>query len=213
MRNWTRIRNGLLAIGTVVYLGISYAVTVNPDPPLAVVLLGLAPLVAVIAASVWQSRWRAVLLPLFLAGVALLLLNIDQLHGNHIAWLYFFQHAGTMLLLAFVFGGTLQANDADALCSRVAIAIAPAALDAGYLRYTRQVTFAWTCYFAISAALSVTLFFFAPIEAWSIFAIFITPIAVVAMFAGEYLIRRRVLPNGPKIDIAAIIKAYRKPDY
>ncbi len=50
MRNWTRIRNGLLAIGTVVYLGISYAVTVNPDPPLAVVLLGLAPLVAVIAA-------------------------------------------------------------------------------------------------------------------------------------------------------------------
>ncbi|MCL2344763.1 MAG: hypothetical protein FWC58_02770 [Desulfobulbus sp.] len=195
-------------------MGISYLVTVNPAPPPAAVLLSLAPLAVAIAASAWRSRWRALLLPLFLAGVALLLLNVDQLRGNHIAWLYFFQHAGTMLLLAFVFGGTLQDDDAAALCSRLAIAITPAvALDADYLRYTRQVTVAWTGYFAISAALSVALFFLAPIEAWSVFAIFVTPIAVGAMFAGEYLIRRRVVPNGPKVDIAAIIKAYRKPDY
>jgi uncharacterized membrane protein len=62
------------------------------------------------------------------------------------------------------------------------------------LRYTRQVTWAWTIYFLATVALSTLLFFFGSGEAWSIFANVLGMPLTVAMFVIEFAIRHRVLP-------------------
>jgi len=201
-------RNILLAIAGAAYLGVSYIATTMPHPPLLTLLIGLIPLGAAALATAVKSRARAVLIPLWILCVLLIGINLEQLRG-HVAWVYFLQHAGAMTLLGMTFGGTLGRNPAEALCSRIANFIVPGPLDTDYYRYTWKVTLAWTIYFAASAILSVLLFFYAPIRAWAVFANILTPITLGLMFAGEYFVRRRVMPDAPRLCIAATIKAYR----
>lgn len=203
------IRNLLLALFGAAYLGIGYVATTMPHPPLVSVLIGLAPLGAATLVAAWKARARMLLLPLYAVCALTISMNLDQLR-DHVAWLYFIQHAGAMTLLGLTFGSTLGNSHTGALCSRIASFIIPESLDADYLCYTWKVTLAWTIYFAASAVLSVLLFFFAPIEAWSAFANLLTPVSLVVMFAGEYLIRLRVLPDGPRLSVTATIQAYRK---
>lgn len=202
------IRNLLILLGGATYLGIGYMATIRPHPPVAAVLISLVPLGAAALAAAWKSRVRLLLIPLYGIGALLLGLYFDALR-DHIAWLYFVQHAGAMSLLALTFGSTLGGNPERALCSRIADFMIATPLDADYFRYTWKVTLAWTAYFTISALISMLLFFLAPITAWSIFANILTPVSLGIMFAGEYLIRRRAIPGGPRLSIAATIKAYR----
>ena len=201
-----------MAIAGLVCLVLSYIVATDPGSSRAAMWLSLAPFGAVIVAIIWKSRFRVFNFILFLAVVVAGVVNTDTLYA-HIIWLYFLQHIGAMVVLAAVFGSTLRGSHAQALCSRVAAMIIPVELDADYLRYTWQVTLAWTAYFVICAVLSVILFFFAPIEAWSVFGIIITPVSTGLMFVAEYLMRRQVLPNGPKISIATIVQAYKKGNW
>lgn len=203
------IRNLLLALAGAAYLGIGYFATTMPDPPLITVLIGLAPLAAAALVAAWKARARLLFVPLYAFCALAIGFNLDQLR-DHAAWVYFIQHAGTMALLAITFGSTLGGGRSGALCSRIASFIFPKSLDADYLCYTWKVTLAWTAYFAASAVLSVFLFFFAPIKAWWAFANLLTPISLVIMFTGEYLIRLRALPDGPRLSVAATIRAYRE---
>jgi uncharacterized membrane protein len=201
-------RNILLALAGLIYLGIGYIATTMPHPPLLTILIGFIPLGAAALAAAWKSPARIYLVPLYLICALLIAINLDPLR-DHVAWLYFIQHAGAMTLLGLTFGSTLGRRHAEAMCSRIALFIMPGQLDAAYLRYTWQVTLVWTIYFAVSAVLSVLLFFYAPIKVWSAFANLLTPVTLGLMFGGEYLIRQRVLPDGPRFSIAATIKAYR----
>ena len=203
------IRNLLLALAGAIYLGIGHIVVTMSNPPLVTVLIGLAPLGAAALATAWNARARMLLMPLYAVCALVIAMNLDQLR-DHAAWLYFIQHAGAMTLLGLTFGSTLGNSHAAALCSRIASFIIPESLDADYLYYTWKVTLAWTIYFAISAVFSGLLFFFAPIEAWSVFANLLTPILLVIMFVGEYLIRLRVLPDSPRLSVTAAIQAYRE---
>lgn len=72
------------------------------------------------------------------------------------------------------------------------------------VRYTRNVTIAWTMFFATQLALSVTLFCFAPLVAWSFFVNILDIPLVVAMFAAEYAIRLRCLKNPPRHSLSMI---------
>jgi len=202
------VRNILLALVGLVYLVIGYIATTMPHPPIVTILTGFIPLGAAALATAWKSPARIYLIPLYLVCALLIGINIEKLR-DHVAWLYFIQHAGAMTLLGLTFGSTLGSRHAEALCSRIAIFIMPGQLDDAYFRYTWQVTLAWTIYFAVSAVLSVLLFFFGPIKVWSAFANLLTPVTLGLMFGGEYLVRQRVLPNGPRFSIAATIKAYR----
>ena len=186
-----------------------YHASISDHPPLVVILIGIAPLAAIALVSAWHSRVRSLSLMLFAACALTAILNLDNLR-NHAAWLYFVQHAGAMLLLGIMFGSTLGRTHADALCSRIAAFVIPKPLDAVYLHYTWKVTLAWTLFFAISALLSVLLFFFGPIEVWSIFANLLTPPLLGIMFAGEYLIRLRTMPDRAHFSITETIQAYRE---
>lgn len=197
-----------LAMAGAVYLGMGYIATTAHHPPLITILLGIAPFIAVVLAVVWKTKARVLLLLLCIACTFVAIKNSESLR-SHVAWIYFIQHAGAMTILGITFGSTLGNSHASALCSRIASFIVPEPLDADYLRYTWKVTLAWTIYFATSAALSVLLFFFAPIEAWSIFANLLTPVLLGAMFVVEYLVRLQLLPDGPHVSVTATIKSYR----
>jgi len=73
-------------------------------------------------------------------------------------------------------------------------------------RYTRQVTVAWTLFFALLTAAQVLLFLLAPLPVWSTFANFFCLPLVAAMFIGEYLVRSQLLPD---IDHASILDGVR----
>ncbi len=201
------IKNIFIATIGAAYLGMGYVATTSPHPPPVTVFLGLAPLGAAALATAWNAKARMLLLPLCIACALAIAMNLDNLR-EHSAWLYFIQHAGAMTFLGITFGSTLGNSHAAALCSRIASFVVPEPLDADYLCYTWKVTLAWTLYFAISAIVSVLLFFFAPIKVWSIFANLLTPISLGVMFVGEYLIRLRLMPDGPRISVTATIQAY-----
>ena len=73
-------------------------------------------------------------------------------------------------------------------------------------RYTRRVTWAWSCFFVAQLAMSVALFFFAPLVVWSFFVNILDLPLVAAMFLAEYLCRVRCLSDPPKHSLTDIIR-------
>ncbi|MGP1682150.1 MAG: hypothetical protein ACTS8S_07480, partial [Giesbergeria sp.] len=189
-------------------LTFSHLLTIDAHPSLWMLALGVAPVTVVALLAAWHSRLRWFALPLLAVLALTVLVYLEELR-NHVNWLYFMQHAGTMILLATTFGSTLGQGDANALCSRVTRVMLPGPPDAAYMRYTWKVTVAWTAYFVTSAAVSVGLFFFGPLSVWSYFANLLTPVVVGLMFVIEYGVRVRVLPDRAHFSIAQTIRAYR----
>ena len=205
------LRNLQLALGLLTgagYLAVSYFVATSRHAPMAAVWMTLLPLAAIVLAAVWRSRlrWPGMALGGLLAVLGLQHANLLR---THVVWLYFAQHAGTMGGLAALFGSTLAAGSGGALCSRIAAGLATTPLDARSLRYTWFVTLAWTVYFAVSCVASVSLFFAAPLRVWSAFADLLTPVSLVVMFGGEYLLRLRVLPVEARFALFDTVRAWR----
>lgn len=170
-------------------------------------LLGLAPLVAIAAVFAWRSPRRGAMLALFAAGLGALALAWDELVHN-VGWLYFVQHVGTNALLGIGFGRTLLVGR-EPMCTRLAALVNKGCMSPALARYTRQVTLAWTIFFAVVTTLSVALFAFAPIAWWSVFANLLTMPLVAAMFVAEYALRLRVLaPEDRGSNILDAVRAY-----
>jgi uncharacterized membrane protein len=197
-----------IAVLGAAYLAFSHLLTIDKHPSLLMLALGVTPLSIMALLAAWHSRMRWLALALLAALALTVLLYLDALR-NHVNWLYFMQHAGTMLLLAITFGSTLGRGDAEALCSRVTRLMLPDPVDPAYMRYTWKVTLVWTVYFVASGVVSVGLFFWGPITVWSYFANLLTPIFVGLMFVIEYLVRVRMLPDRAHFSIAQTIQAYR----
>jgi uncharacterized membrane protein len=197
----------IAAVGAA-YLAFSHLLTINERPSLLMLALGVTPLTVIALLAAWHSRMRWLALTLLAVLALTVLLYLENLR-NHVNWLYFMQHAGTMMLLAITFGSTLGRGDADALCSRVTRLMLADPADPVYMRYTWKVTLVWTAYFILSGLVSVGLFFYGPLAVWSYFANLLTPVIVGLMFVIEYGVRVRVLPNRAHFSIAQTIKAYR----
>ena len=147
-------------------------------------------------------RWGAAL-----AVVALAVLwHQRSVVAAHFEWAYLAEHAGSLTLLGVMFGSTLRAGEVP-LITRIA-AMVHDAMPAPVLRYTRGVTWAWTLFFAAMASTSLMLFAAAPLRLWALFASALTPLLVVAMFVGEYLVRRRVLRGERHAHLLDSIRAY-----
>jgi len=58
------------------------------------------------------------------------------------------------------------------------------------------------------AAMSLGLFAFAPFAAWALFANLLTPVAMVLMFVGEFLLRYRLHPEFERATLADALNAY-----
>ena len=69
-------------------------------------------------------------------------------------------------------------------------------------------TVAWTVYFVAMALVSVVLFATLPFAAWAVYAHVATPLALVAMFLGEYVLRFRLHPEFERVRVRDMIRAY-----
>lgn len=193
------------------YLVLSFLAGASNQPPLLAVVVSLAPMAFMALVFAWhQSGWkRSALLTLW--GV-LVLGVATQGHAltQHVAAVFFLQHVGAMGFLGLMFGHTLGQGHDRALCSRIATFVTPEPLDARYLRYTWQVTWVWTLFFVLMFVLSTGLFLSGRLWWWSLLANVLTPAGVGGLFVVEYLVRLRVLPDRPHMDVRQTIQAYQR---
>jgi uncharacterized membrane protein len=147
------------------------------------------------------------------AGSALLLLGVPlwwvwPLILHNADALYFAQHLGMNALLAWVFGHTLLAGHTPLVVTfaRMVHRQLPPAIEA----YARRVTGAWTIFFVATCALSIILFFWAPLVAWSTFAVLLQWPSVAVFFVGEYLLRRILFRNFDHASLQQGLEAYRQ---
>jgi uncharacterized membrane protein len=175
------------------------------------------------------SRWNAVvvigpmlgLLALFAArrgqrlvagvaalGLAGLVLQAWQGGGLAPTTLYLAQHVAIHAALAVMFALTLRPGQeplVTALARRVHGGLSP-----GVAAYGRKVTLVWSGYFVLMAAVSIGLFLFAPFDAWAVFANLLTPLAMVLLFVGEFLLRYRLHPEFERATLADAMNAYSR---
>ncbi|MCC4116183.1 hypothetical protein LLG90_12550 [Aromatoleum toluclasticum] len=202
-----RVARGLaIAVAVIAWAVAAHYTSALVDESSWGALLAIAPFAVIAAGFAWQSTRRGLMLAPLAAATLALALAWPTLARN-VGWLYFVQHVGTNLLLGLGFGRTLAAGH-EPLCTRVARTI-HGAVSPALARYTRQVTVAWTMFFAATVAISCLLFAFGTIEAWSTFANLLTMPLVGLMFLGEYLVRLKLLPDD-RSSILDAVRAYRR---
>ena len=200
-----RARVIALAAAAVAYVLMTHwLMTGAPASPWnAVIVVG--PMLGAASVVAWQRRHRllAALAALAAAG---LVVQAWRGHDLPAGSLYVCQHVAIHLLLALVFGLTLQAGReplVTALARRVHGTMTPA-----MAAYSRKVTGAWTGYFVAMATLSIVLYVVAPFDVWAAFANLVTPLAILLMFVGEYLLRYRLHPEFERATLAQAVRAY-----
>jgi uncharacterized membrane protein len=169
-------------------------------------LVSLAPAVLLALLLVWRSSQRIVMLGVLVLACATLWAGWSALE-QHFGLVYWLQYLGMQLVLFITFARTLIAGRRP-LCTHLAEAV-HAPLTPQQEIYTRQVTVAWTLFFAAMASASTLLFFLAPLTMWSVFANFLTLPLVALMFITEYWVRRWVLPDMQHAHILDAVRVFR----
>lgn len=173
----------------------------------AVVIVG--PMLALLGLYAWQRQQRSLAA---VAALALLGLVVLAWRGGGVspASLYLTQHVAIHVALATVFALTLRPGReplVTALARRVHGELTPA-----MAAYSRKVTAAWAIYFAAMGAVSIAVFSFAPFDTWAALANFGTPLAMVVLFVGEYVLRYRLHPEFERATLSAAVRAYSRRD-
>lgn len=170
-------------------------------------LTATAPVALFALLLAWNSSRRH----LMLAAFALACLAAHSLwHGleRHVGLIYWLQDMGMQIVLLITFGRTLF-NGQKPLCVRLAEAT-HAPLTNAHETYARNVTLAWTLFFAAMALTSTLLFFREPLRIWSVFANLMTLPLIAAMFIAELWVRKRVLPETQDARILDALRSFRK---
>lgn len=159
-----------------------------------------------------SPRWRHTLLVVAALGVALASHGLitraaDSAFAPLVQGLFLAQHAGVHGALALGFGWTLRRGQPP-LISRLAERV-HGPLTPAMAHYTRQVTQAWVLYFVVTAVASVALYLSGQLRAWSLLVNAVTPVATLAMFVGEYVLRYRLHPEFERVGFGEAMRAYR----
>jgi uncharacterized membrane protein len=142
---------------------------------------------------------------LLIAAIATAWLAFPTLTA-HFPQLFFVEHAGGQLLLAFLFGRTLTAGN-EPLVAQFARAVhGPLAPEVG--RYCRAVTVAWTVFFCALFALSCALYLSGHLAAWSVLVNMVGPVLLGTMFLVEYFVRYRALPHLERVGFMRAVVAF-----
>ena len=166
-----------------------------------------APLIAVGLALAWRSRRRALWLTLWLAAVVLIAAAAETMPDGTL-WLLLFQSVGINAAMGLAFGRTLMPGSTP-MVSRFA-QVVHGKLSPRLAAYTRGVTQAWVVYFVLTSLVSIGLFCAAPPAVWSWFVNLLSLPLLVAMFAGEYVVRMIVIPASERTGFFQAVAAYRK---
>ena len=200
-----RIRLLAAGVAGVAYvLASHWLMTQAPASPWSALAI-VGPMLALAGCLAWQ-RGQRLLGALALVATATLAWHAWRGGGLAPGSIYVAQHVAIHLLLAFVFGLTLvggRESLVTALARRVHGAMTPA-----MAAYSRKVTAVWTVYFVAMALLSLALYALAPFATWAAFANLATPLAMVALFIGEYVLRYRLHPEFERATLSQALNAY-----
>lgn len=168
--------------------------------------VAIVPVLLIALVLAWRSARRLLMLGIMMLSCVALWAGWPLLQ-YHFGVVYWLQHAGMNLVLGIAFGRTLIAGQKP-LCTRFAEAV-HAPLTPRHEIYARQVTVAWTLFFATMVLISTGLFFLAPLATWSVFANFMTLPLVALMFIVEYRVRLRMLPDARHTHIMDAVRAFK----
>ncbi len=196
------------AAAAVAYAWVCHVAASTPDPGLLEAAVFVVPLMAFALVLAWRSSHRGAWLALWLAGCGALFLLRDRL-GAGTTWVLLLQHVGFNGMIALGFARTLVPG-AVPLITRLAALAHGGTLSPLQQRYTRRLTWVWTLYLAASSAASLLLFALAPVAVWSAFVNLLSLPLMGAMFVGEYMVRRLVIPREERSGFVEAIAAYRR---
>ena len=117
-------------------------------------------------------------------------------------------HATINLFLIWLFGRTLL-HGRDPLISQISRKL-NGQLHPEVVMYTRHVTIAWVIFPASQIIISLALYLFASLEAWSLFINVLNAPLLVLMFIGEKTYRTLRYPHHPRTTIMQAIEVYTK---
>jgi len=200
---FTWIIAGVLAIAYAVFA--HYASAASEVGAWAI-LLAAAPMIIIGFGFARESRWGVFASVLAVSACGGLVWMWPSLN-NPLSWLYFVQHFSINAVLALIFGRTLTGGRRP-LVTMLATPVHEV-MTPELIRYTRQVTAAWTLFFLACATVSALLFFFASVEAWSVFANILSLPLIALMFLVENLVRKRILPKRDQLGLRATVRALR----
>lgn len=204
---WPVVRavgTGLLAVAWAIA---SYFNSASGHPSGWGVALALAPLSLVAVLGLWRMPQRRLAACLALALLGLLVWAWPLLI-HRIATLYFLEHTGVYTLLSALFARSMTGPD-ESLVTQMARRVHGGVLSEHQRRYTRQVTLAWSLFFAAMVLVSVVLFIWAPLRVWSAYATLLGGPLIGVMFVGEWLVRRWLLPNEVRATLKEMVGAWR----
>lgn len=198
---------GLLAGGFLAaYAALAHYISTLPEGNLWAILVAVVPMALMaldLARRALGNAGLAACSALLLAGLALAWPHLK----SNVSWVYFLQHVAINASLGLVFARTLV-RGRQPICTFFAT-FAHSHMSPAVIRYTRQVTVAWSAFFFGVTATSLLLFFLAPLEAWSVFANLLSLPLVGLMFALEHLARKFILPPEDQVGPTAAIRAYQ----
>lgn len=172
-------------------------------------LFVFAPLLAVAGWVVFRMAGKAwwPLIALLIAGALYYIVT-----GNHgrigLLVVNGLSHATLNLFLLWVFGRTLLPGREPLIAQisrRIVGHLNPEVAD-----YTRHVTVAWCVFFMLQVIVSLLLYVFAPLSAWSFFINVLNLPLLALMFIVEKAYRNARFPDHPKTSILKAIEVYSK---
>ena len=203
---WRRRLQLAAIIATVVaYAGLSHYSNSAAKTHDLGVGLALGPLLSVGLLLLWRWTHLSVAL-LGAAAAAALLRHYWPVLEKNFSAVYLLQEGGFYGLMAASFGQSLLGRRV-ALCTQLADKV-HGPLSPQEVLYTRRVTAAWAFFFILITAATLSLFVFAPLRIWSLFANFCVLPLIGLMFVAEYAVRRRILPQAPRRGILAAVRVY-----
>ena len=200
-----RLQLAAVVVFFIAYSVLSHYSNSHPKAQNLGAVLSLAPMLTIGLVLIW--RWSGALLALLaLAAATWLLREFWPLVTENFPLVYLIQECGFYAIMAWSFGRSLFKGRVP-LCTQLADKV-HGPLSALELRYTRKVTVAWAIFFLTNIALMLLLFEFAPLRIWSLFVNFLSLPLIVLMFAIEFAVRRRVLPQGKRSSLIATLRVY-----
>lgn len=191
----------------VAYAIAAHLVFASQEGTRLVALFAWAPLALTALWLLWGTSYlRGAVVVVAVVTAALLIWWPE--HGMDVGLVYLGQYVVAQVCLGALFGRTLLAGH-EPLVTRLALLVHKE-LPPPIVRYTRNVTVAWTLFFAGMGLLAILLYAFAPRAAWSAFINLLTLPCVVAMFVVEYIVRRLRFPWFGHASILAGVREFRR---
>lgn len=118
-------------------------------------------------------------------------------------------HASMNLFMLWFFGRTLRRGK-EPLISQVSRYLNGGVLIPEIAVYTRNVTIAWSVFFAAQLLTSAVLYLFAALAVWSLFINVLSTPLLATMFTGEYIIRFFLHPDHSRNSILKVIEVFTR---